>query len=122
MLFGTLKGVGASGGIVTGLSTVKTCDGASVIMPAPTGAPPIVGPTTTASMIDKSSPMLLGIGGGCEVGLLEQIMRTVKRRPTVGIPQGPTINPAVRYDQKAQRSYADVVRDNRSTHSIELIK
>ena len=41
---------------------------------------------------------------------------------TVGIPQGPTINPAVPYGQKAQRSYADVVRDNRSTHSIELIK
>ena len=40
---------------------------------------------------------------------------------TGGIPQGPTINPVVRYDQKAQRSYADVVRDNRSTHSIELI-
>ena len=40
----------------------------------------------------------------------------------VGIPQGPTINPIGHYDQKAQRSYADVVRDNRSTHSIELIK
>ena len=25
------------------------------------------------------------------------------------------------YDQDAQRSYADVVRDNRSAHSIELI-
>ena len=41
---------------------------------------------------------------------------------TVGIPQGPTVNPIGHYDQKAQRSYADVVRDNRSTHSIELIK
>ena len=40
----------------------------------------------------------------------------------VGIPQGPTVNPIAPYDQKAQRSYADVVRDNRSTHSIELIK
>ena len=38
-----------------------------------------------------------------------------------GIPQGPTINLIDPYDQKAQRSYADVVRDNRSTHSIELI-
>ena len=41
---------------------------------------------------------------------------------TVGIPQGPTVNPIAPYDQKAQRSHADVVRDNRSTHSIELIK
>ena len=41
---------------------------------------------------------------------------------TVGIPQGPTVNPIGHYDQKAQRSYADVVHDNRSTHSIELIK
>ena len=41
---------------------------------------------------------------------------------TVGIPQGPTVNPIGHYDQKAQRSYPDVVRDNRSTHSIELIK
>ena len=41
---------------------------------------------------------------------------------SVGIPQGPTINPIGHYDQKAPRSYADVVRDNRSTHSIELIK
>ena len=40
----------------------------------------------------------------------------------VGIPQGPAINPIGHYDQKAQRSYADVVRNNRSTHSIELIK
>ena len=40
----------------------------------------------------------------------------------VGIPQGPTINLIAGHDQKAQRSYADVVSDNRSTHSIELIK
>ena len=39
-----------------------------------------------------------------------------------GIPQGPTVNQLTSYDQQAQRSYADVVRDNRSTHSIELIK
>ena len=32
-----------------------------------------------------------------------------------GIPQGPTFI-------QAGRSYADVVQDNRSTHSIELIK
>ena len=37
------------------------------------------------------------------------------------IPQGPTINLIDPYDQKAQRSYADVVRDNRSAHTIELI-
>ena len=37
------------------------------------------------------------------------------------IPQGPTINLIDCYDQEAQRSYADVVRNNRSTHSIELI-
>ena len=37
------------------------------------------------------------------------------------IPQGPTINLIDPYDQEAQRSYADVVRDNRSAHSIELI-
>ena len=41
---------------------------------------------------------------------------------TVGvIPQGPTINLIDPYDQEAQRPYADVVRDNRSAHSIELI-
>ena len=40
----------------------------------------------------------------------------------VGIPQGPTVNLIAGHDQKAQRSYADVVSDNRSTHSIELIK
>ena len=39
-----------------------------------------------------------------------------------GIPQGPTINLIKTYNQKAQRSYADVVRDNQPTHSIELIK
>ena len=38
-----------------------------------------------------------------------------------GIPQGPTNNLINPYDQKAQRSYADVVYNNRSTHSIELI-
>ena len=38
-----------------------------------------------------------------------------------GIPQGPTNNLIKCYDQKAQRSYADVVCNNRSTHSIELI-
>ena len=32
-----------------------------------------------------------------------------------GIPQGPTFI-------QAERSYGDVVQDNRSTHSIELIK
>ena len=43
------------------------------------------------------------------------------------IPQGPTSNLIDPYDQEAQRSYtdhrsyADVVRDNRSAHSIELI-
>ena len=37
------------------------------------------------------------------------------------IPQGPTINLIDPYDQEAQRSYADVVRNSRSTHSIELI-
>ena len=47
----------------------------------------------------------------------EQVVVTVE-----GIPQGPTINLVETYDQKAQRSYADVVRDNQSTHSIELIK
>ena len=44
----------------------------------------------------------------------------------IGIPQGPTVNLIAGHDQnadqKAQRSYADVVSDNRSTHSIELIK
>ena len=38
-----------------------------------------------------------------------------------GIPQGPTNNLINPYDQKAQRSYVDVVCNNRSTHSIELI-
>ena len=44
------------------------------------------------------------------------------------IPQGPTFNQgsmanqAKAYYPQAERSYADVVRDNRSTHSIELIK
>ena len=37
------------------------------------------------------------------------------------IPQGPTNNLNDPYDQEAQRSYADVIRDNRSAHSIELI-
>ena len=37
------------------------------------------------------------------------------------IRQGPTNNLIDPYDQEAQRSYADVVRDNRSAHSIELI-
>ena len=53
------------------------------------------------------------------------MMRTVIRRhrnSIVGIPQGPTVNLIAGHDQKAQRSYADVVSDNRSTHSIELIK
>ena len=46
----------------------------------------------------------------------------------LGIPQGPTSiqgsksNLAEAYSPQAERSYADVVRDNRSTHSIELIK
>ena len=46
----------------------------------------------------------------------------------LGIPQGPTFtqgsksNLAEAYSPQAERSYADVVRDNRSTHSIELIK
>ena len=45
-----------------------------------------------------------------------------------GIPQGPTFNQgptsnqAEAYYPQAERSFADVVRDNRSTHSIELIK
>ena len=38
-----------------------------------------------------------------------------------GIPQGPTNNLINPYYQKAQRSYADVACNNRSTHSIELI-
>ena len=37
------------------------------------------------------------------------------------IPQGPTNNLIGHYDQETQRSYADVVRNNRSAHSIELI-
>ena len=45
------------------------------------------------------------------------------------IPQGPTFNPAKSgspdqaksHSQKAERSYVDVVRGNRPTHSIELI-
>ena len=48
---------------------------------------------------------------------------------TVGeIPQGPTlsqgpmVNQAEAYYPQAKRSYADVVRNIRSTHSIELIK
>ena len=46
----------------------------------------------------------------------------------LGIPQGPTSiqgsksNLAEAYSPQAKRSYADVVRDNRPTHSIELIK
>ena len=46
----------------------------------------------------------------------------------LGIPQGPTSiqgsksNLAEAYSPQAERSYADVVRDNQSTHSIELIK
>ena len=46
----------------------------------------------------------------------------------LGIPQGPTFTQgsksdlAEAYSPQAERSYADVVRDNRSTHSIELIK
>ena len=39
----------------------------------------------------------------------------------VGIPQGPTNNLINPYNQKTQRSYADVVCNNQSTHSIELI-
>ena len=46
----------------------------------------------------------------------EQLVTTVD-----GIPQGPTNNLINPYDQKAQRSYADIVCNNRSTHSIELI-
>ena len=37
------------------------------------------------------------------------------------IPQGPTNNLITHHDQETQRSYADVVRNNRSAHSIELI-
>ena len=46
----------------------------------------------------------------------------------LGIPQGPTFTQgsksdlAEAYSPQAERSYADVVRYNRSTHSIELIK
>ena len=59
----------------------------------------------------------------------EQVVAAV-----LGIPQGPTSiqgptpvqgsrpNQAEAYYPQAERSYADVVRDNRSTHSIELIK
>ena len=51
-------------------------------------------------------------------------------QPVREIPQGLTFNQAKScnpdqaesHSQKAQKSYADVVRDNRSTHSIELIK
>ena len=37
------------------------------------------------------------------------------------IPQGPTNTLSTHHDQETQRSYADVVRNNRSAHSIELI-
>ena len=51
------------------------------------------------------------------------------KQPAREIPQGPTFNPAKSgspdqaksHSQKAEKSYTDVVRDNRSTHSIELI-
>ena len=41
-----------------------------------------------------------------------------------GLSQGPMGNQTEAYDPQAQakRSYADVTRNNRSTHSIELIK
>ena len=38
------------------------------------------------------------------------------------VSQGPMVNQAEAYYPQAKRSYADVVRNNRSTHSIELIK
>ena len=51
-------------------------------------------------------------------------MGEIPQGPTFS--QGPTINQAEAYYPQAQakRSYADVVllRNNRSTHSIELIK
>ena len=37
------------------------------------------------------------------------------------IPQGPTNNLITHHDQETQRSYANVVRNNQSAHSIELI-
>ena len=46
----------------------------------------------------------------------EQLVTTVD-----GIPQGPTNNLINPYDQKPQRSYTDVVCNNQSTHSVELI-
>ena len=63
----------------------------------------------------------IGVGTNNEDSIVTTSSKQSVASP-VGIPQGPTINPIGHYDQKAQRSYADVVRDNRSTHSIELIK
>ena len=58
---------------------------------------------------------------------VEQAVATVGEIPQgPTFSQGPTINQAEAYYPQAQakRSYADVVllRNNRSTHSIELIK
>ena len=46
---------------------------------------------------------------------------TFSQGPSQGL-QGPMVNQAEAYYPQAKRSYADVVRNNRSTHSIELIK
>ena len=68
------------------------------------------------------------VGTNCENGLVQPGNGLVQ--PDRDIPQGLAFNQAKSgspdlaesNSQKAQKSYADVVRDNRSTHSIELIK
>ena len=51
-------------------------------------------------------------------------MGEIPQGPTFsqGPSQGPMVNQAEAYYPQAKRSYADVVRNNQSTHSIELIK
>ena len=56
--------------------------------------------------------------------VLEQIVRMEQIVRGLTFSQAKSCNhdQAESDSQKAQKSYADVVRDNRSTHSIELIK
>ena len=61
------------------------------------------------------------VGTNSENGLV-QLARQIPQGPTFNQAKSCNPNQAKSHNQKAQKSYADVVRDNRSTHSIELIK
>ena len=77
--------------------------------------PPCVHPPVNARKPSKGRP----VGANSEDGKATASHTRVTNADR--IPQGPTNNLIKHHDQETQRSYADVVRNNRSAHSIELI-